>query len=107
MKKKWIKRLHLDVSIKWFDIWFGFFVDVPGKALYFCPLPMLVLKFWFTEHKVCVCGSPMEKIAIDTGDGWSLNWECKSCDEIEDLDWPFGDEFLSARQLKRRGFEVV
>lgn len=105
-----IKKWHACVEFKWFDFWIGIFVDQPGHAVYICLLPMLPIKIWFTEHQVCsTCGSPMYKTAFDTGDGWSLTWVCKEygCGEEDYTDWPFGEEQLSAKDLIRRGYEVV
>jgi hypothetical protein len=110
MNTQIVKVWHADTLFKWFDFWVGFFFDRPGKALYICVIPMLPLKIWYTEHQKCpICGLPMNKIAIDTGDGWLLEWECKGCDySTEDgYPWPYGDEILTAAQLEHRGFEVV
>ena len=30
----------------WFDFWVGFYYDQKGHALYVCPLPCCVFKFW-------------------------------------------------------------
>jgi len=32
---------------RWYDLWVGFYFDEKNKSLYFCPLPMLGLKFSF------------------------------------------------------------
>ncbi len=105
-----IKKWHVRIEFKWFDIWLGVFIDQPGKAIYICLLPTLPIKIWFTEHKTCTtCGALLNKVAVDTGDGWLLTWECKECgcDEDDFIDWPFGEEALSVNDLIRRGYEVV
>lgn len=30
----------------WFDFWVGLYYDQKGRALYVCPLPCCVFKFW-------------------------------------------------------------
>ncbi len=36
--------MKIEFQFKWFDLWIGLFVDIKNKALYFCPLPMFVIK---------------------------------------------------------------
>ena len=35
-----IKRVRL--SVAWYDIWIGFFIDSEKKKLYICPLPCVL-----------------------------------------------------------------
>ena len=35
----------------WFDFWVGFYYDQKGHALYVCPLPCCVFKFWRNPTK--------------------------------------------------------
>jgi hypothetical protein len=110
MKTKIVKRYHVILLFKWFDFWLGWYFDQKGKSLYICLLPMLPIKVWYTEHQKCpMCGSLMHKIAIDTGDGWLLEWECDDCDySTEDgYPWPYGEEILTGDELWERGFVVV
>lgn len=39
--------MKLSVHFLWFDFWVGFYWDRTKKALYFAPLPMLVIKAQF------------------------------------------------------------
>lgn len=34
--------MRIKLKFIWFDLWVGFFYDVPKKTLYFCPLPCIV-----------------------------------------------------------------
>lgn len=107
-----IKKYNFNISFKWFDLWIGVFVDMPGKAVYICPLPMLVLKIWTTDHLACpTCGKPMDKTAFDTGDGWGLSWACDDCGDSEILiEWDMdlaGIEYVNERELERRGYRII
>ena len=57
------------------------------------------------------CGSVLvKKIAVWTGDGWELYWECDNdCGSLmKDIDWPFGyDELADADDLSALGFTIV
>lgn len=103
-------KYHIKVLFKWFDLWIGIFIDKPTRAVYICLLPMLPVKIWITEHKPCPqCKSFMHKIAINTGDGWVLEWECDQCDYITEggIEWPFGDKWMTSKDLDRFGYELV
>ena len=105
-----IKRWHVSIDFKWFDFWVGLFVDRPAKTAYVCLLPTLPIKVWFTNHVRCPdCGDAMNKSAYDTGDGWGLFWECPTCcsGDGPEIDWPFGDQILSYRDLERFGYDIV
>ena len=106
-----INKWHASVSFKWFDFWVGAFFERDSHTLYFCLLPMLPVKIWTTQHKRCPeCGSLMHKLAIDTGDGWALQWECdeEPGDHLIDMDWPFlPDDIKTAKDLERFGFDLV
>ena len=39
--------MKVTLQFKWYDLWIGFFWDKKSKTLYFCPLPMLVIKMEF------------------------------------------------------------
>lgn len=106
------RKFHVKISFKWFDFWMGVFVDVPGKTVYVCIIPMFPVKLWFTEHLLCPdCGAPMDKCAVDTGDGWALFWECDEClfqgDEGHDIEWPFGDKWMTHKDMQEHGYTVV
>lgn len=38
--------LRWKVFFAWYDIWVGVYVDRDAKAVYVCPLPCVVFKFW-------------------------------------------------------------
>ena len=40
---KLIDKGRLRVSLAWYDIWIGLFVDTIKKKLYVCPLPGLLI----------------------------------------------------------------
>lgn len=39
--------MKVSAHFLWYDAWVGFFWDRQKRILYFCPLPMCVLKFQF------------------------------------------------------------
>ncbi len=101
-------KYHANITFKCYDIWFGVFIDKDNKALYICLIPMLPIKIWITEHKACpVCGSLEQKVAIDTGDGWGVEWECKECYNVEEMDWAFGDKWMTSGELEKLGYEII
>jgi hypothetical protein len=104
-----IKKLHIKFHFIWFDFWMGVYIDLENKTVFICPLPMLPIKIWWTEHLKCpTCGRPMQKTAFDTGDGWALQWYCSECqnDEENMIDWPFGDRGMSASDLRKAGYVI-
>lgn len=36
--------MRIKPFFRWFDMWIGAYVDVPNRALYVCPVPMLGVK---------------------------------------------------------------
>jgi len=38
--------MKMQFQFLWYDFWVGAFYDRRQKALYICPLPMCVFKFW-------------------------------------------------------------
>ena len=36
--------MKISIHFIWFDFWIGFYIDVKNKILYFCPIPMIVIK---------------------------------------------------------------
>jgi hypothetical protein len=104
-----IKKLHLAILFRWFDLWTGFYIDRKGKAVYICLVPMFPIKIWSTEHKRCpTCGKAMQKAAVNTGDGWALFWDCDDYDgDDHEIDWPFGDRKLNEDELEREGYEII
>lgn len=38
--------IRFRMKLCWWDFWVGIFWDRKSHALYICPVPMLVLKFW-------------------------------------------------------------
>lgn len=36
--------MRLNFFFRWFDLWVGAYVDLPNRAVYICPLPMLGIK---------------------------------------------------------------
>ena len=39
-----LRGCNVRLSFLWYDFWVGAFYDRANKALYFCPLPMCVIK---------------------------------------------------------------
>ena len=37
--------MKIKLFFRWYDFWVGFYYDKANKALYFCPLPMIGIKF--------------------------------------------------------------
>lgn len=107
-----IKKYNFNISFKWFDFWVGWFWDKDAKALYICLLPMLPIKIWVSVHQVCPdCGSAMDKLAIDTGDGWALFWDCENHPGDSEIEIPWdmdlkGREWVTSKELRRLGYEI-
>ena len=40
-------KLYCKVAWLWYDLWVGFYWDRVARALYFCPLPTIVFKFYW------------------------------------------------------------
>jgi hypothetical protein len=38
--------MKIKIFFAWYDFWIGFYFDRHGKALYFCPLPCVVIKIY-------------------------------------------------------------
>ena len=36
--------MRIKLMWKWYDIWVGFYIDWKAKAVYFCPIPTVVIK---------------------------------------------------------------
>ena len=101
------KRLSIKLTFKWFDCWVGWYLDRVARVLYVCLLPMFPIRFYMESIRICPeCGHPMKKVAI-MDEGWSLDYECPECGEIQEIDWPYGENLISSRQLEDAGFEIV
>lgn len=37
--------MNFKVSLKWYDIWIGVYIDVPGRKVYVCPFFCIVFEF--------------------------------------------------------------
>lgn len=37
---------------RWCDLWIGIYIDLPGHAIYICPVPMLGVKISWRVEKV-------------------------------------------------------
>lgn len=66
------------------------------------------------EEKCPSCGVRATKVAHDTGDGWALSWICEEdrCERYfnewyKDIGWPFGDAWLTGKDLSDMGFILV
>lgn len=35
--------MTFNLSFRWYDFWVGAYIDMKGKAVYVCPLPMIVI----------------------------------------------------------------
>ena len=104
------REIRIEPFFRWYDLWMGAYINLGRRAIYICPLPMIGVKIWRVEIARCSrCGNRAEKTAIHTGDGWLLCWECPlGCLEDEEsfIDWPFGDAWLTADELKHLGYAV-
>ena len=114
IKQKRVTRFK--AFFRWYDLWVGVFIDARHSALYICPIPMAGVKIWREDKASCHwCGSPAEKIAVDTGDGWALEWDCTDIhgdcvsygEQIEPIEWPFGREMMSAQDLREHGYIIA
>lgn len=79
------------------------------------PHPVVNPEWQMPEAPRCsACGTACVPEAIDTGDGWCLDWG-PGCDDLEAdehigtcIPWPFGNEdFANGRDLEALGFVVV
>lgn len=108
------KKLRVELSFKWFDLWIGFFYNTHNSTLYVCPLPMIAFSFRFDKIMLCSCGETLEKTALDTGEGIWLFWDCpEGCladdqdhEELQ-IEWPFPEEKASIKRLEEAGFNCV
>ena len=102
--------IRIKPYFRWYDLWVGAYVDTRRQAVYICPLPTIGIKIWRDEIATCrLCGNRTTKAAHHTGDGWILYWDClQGCLDNEDelIDWPFGDEWLTAADLKHLGYTI-
>jgi hypothetical protein len=39
-------KMKISISFAWYDLWIGVYIDRKNGAIYVCPLPMLLIKFW-------------------------------------------------------------
>jgi hypothetical protein len=104
------KRLHFKFFFAWFDLWIGAYISTKSKAVYICPLPMIVFKFYIEEFLVCRyldCKGERQRVAHHTGDGWGLYWSCNECGNHHDIDWHFGNEWLMPEDLQKFGYKIV
>lgn len=44
---KLFRKGELRLSIAWYDIWVGAFIDTNKKKLYICPIPFLLITISF------------------------------------------------------------
>lgn len=44
----------LSVAFVWYDFWIGLYYNVERRALYICPLPMLVIRLEFQGGDECL-----------------------------------------------------
>lgn len=46
-KQGWKHKYKIEVQRRfaWYDFWIGFYYDRANHVLYFCPLPMIVIRF--------------------------------------------------------------
>ena len=59
------------------------------------------------EH---VCTRPdVIALAVDTGDGWALEWGCSECGwgNGDSIPWPFIDDWATIHDLEALGFEIA
>ena len=45
----------MNIYFAWYDIWVGFYIDTKERYIYFCPFPMIVIRFRykkFTEKEL-------------------------------------------------------
>lgn len=108
-------RLIVNVFFAWYDFWIGVYYDRTKKILYMCLIPTICISFRLEEvYRCSECRKQMDKIAHDTGDGWLLQRECvnEKCimhciDDCNFVDYPFGEEPASSKDLEDIGFKIV
>jgi hypothetical protein len=65
---------------------------------------------WERPTRVCpTCEVLMDLVAVDTGDGWDLIFECPAClDQSESIidDWPFSRDWASPEDWQKIGVRV-
>lgn len=108
-------RLIVNVFFAWYDFWIGAYYDRIKKILYVCLVPTICISLRLEQVYPCSeCRKQMDKIAHDTGDGWLLQRMCgnQNCnahyiDDDNFIDYPFGKEPASQKDLEDIGFQIV
>lgn len=44
-----MRHLRIKPFFRWYDLWVGLYIDVKGRAVYWCPIPMLGIKVYLEE----------------------------------------------------------
>ena len=57
-----IKEIKMRISafFKWYDLWIGLYIDIKGKAVYICPIPMFGIKIEYQRRKKFPAGTDTE-----------------------------------------------
>ena len=125
-------NMKISFFFAWFDLWIGAYYNQQKRTWYICPLPMCVIMVELAHDIFSKCiahrkpGWKLPKppdiecdmceqkaskaIAVDTGEGWALMWECKNeCGCINEYldEWPFVEDKANSYDMEAAGFEPV
>jgi hypothetical protein len=62
------------------------------------------------EEPCRFCREPIdEPVAVHTGDGWFLCWDCRSGCGLDGypIEWPFAENWATSKDFEAIGFDVV
>jgi len=65
--------MRVSIFFAWYDFWIGLFYDQRKRILYFCPLPMIVIKFEWSQE--------MENDIV------KAKCKCHACDKEFEVDF--------------------
>ena len=43
--------MRVSPFFRWYDLWIGLYIDVKGKAAYFCPIPTIGVKITWKMNR--------------------------------------------------------
>lgn len=86
-------EVFIYVSFKWYDFWIGFYYDVAGKILYFCPIPCICVQIearFLSHYSLRYCWNMFKARILRPY--WEFRSICTPCKCGNGCDWvyPYG-----------------